>query len=90
MNDHIHLLEAYAELLRSWPDPELRKRTEELLASSGPARGEPGGLPPRPDGRVSAPVSFATTDGGPSNAADEACASRRRRPAASRMPVRHA
>jgi cellobiose epimerase len=32
MNDHIHLLEAYAELLRSWPDPELRRRTEELLA----------------------------------------------------------
>lgn len=31
MNDHIHLLEAYAELLREWPDPELRRRTEELL-----------------------------------------------------------
>ena len=32
MNDHIHLFEAYAELLGSSPDPELRQRTEELLA----------------------------------------------------------
>ena len=32
MNDHIHLLEAYAELLREWPDQELRARTEALLA----------------------------------------------------------
>jgi mannobiose 2-epimerase len=32
MNPHIHLLEAYTELLRAWPDPVLRRRTEELLA----------------------------------------------------------
>jgi mannose/cellobiose epimerase-like protein (N-acyl-D-glucosamine 2-epimerase family) len=31
MNPHIHLLEAYTELLKAWPDPLLRKRTEELL-----------------------------------------------------------
>lgn len=31
MNPHIHLLEAYTELLRAWPDPLLRRRTEELL-----------------------------------------------------------
>jgi len=31
MNPHIHLLEAYAELLRAWPDPLLRRRTKELL-----------------------------------------------------------
>jgi mannobiose 2-epimerase len=31
MNPHIHLLEAYAELLRAWPDPLLRRRTQELL-----------------------------------------------------------
>jgi mannobiose 2-epimerase len=62
MNDHIHLLEAYAELLRSWSDPELRRRTEELL---GFVRDrlfvEPGCLyfALRPDGRVvPAPVSF--------------------------------
>lgn len=32
MNPHIHLLEAYAELLRAWPDALLRRRTEELLS----------------------------------------------------------
>ena len=62
MNDHIHLLEAYAELLRSWPDPELRKRTEELLAFVRDRLFvEPGCLyiALRPDGRVvPAPVSF--------------------------------
>ena len=62
MNDHIHLLEAYAELLRSWPDPELRKRTEELLAFVRDRLfTEPGCLyiALRPDGRVvPAPVSF--------------------------------
>jgi cellobiose epimerase len=31
MNPHIHLLEAYTELLRAWPDPLLKRRTEELL-----------------------------------------------------------
>ena len=62
MNDHIHLLEAYAELLRSWPDPELRQRTEELLAFVRDRLFvEPGCLyiALRPDGRVvPAPVSF--------------------------------
>jgi mannobiose 2-epimerase len=62
MNDHIHLLEAYAELLRSWRDPELRKRTEELLAFVRDRLFvEPGCLyiALRPDGRVvPAPVSF--------------------------------
>ena len=62
MNDHIHLLEAYAELFRSWPDPELRKRTEELLAFVRDRLfTEPGCLyiALRPDGRVvPAPVSF--------------------------------
>jgi mannobiose 2-epimerase len=62
MNDHIHLLEAYAELLRSWPDPELRRRTEELLAFvRDRIFVEPGCLyfALRPDGRpVPAPVSF--------------------------------
>ncbi len=62
MNDHIHLLEAYAELLRSWPDPELRKRTEELLAFVRDRLFvEPGCLyiALRPDGTVvPAPVSF--------------------------------
>lgn len=62
MNDHIHLLEAYAELLRSWPDPELRKRTEELLVFVRDRLFvEPGCLyiALRPDGRVvPAPVSF--------------------------------
>jgi mannobiose 2-epimerase len=62
MNDHIHLLEAYAELLRSWPDPELRKRTEELLVFVRDRLFvEPGclHLALRPDGRVvPAPVSF--------------------------------
>jgi len=62
MNDHIHLLEAYAELLRSWPDPELRRRTEELLAFVRDRLVvEPGCLylALRPDGKVvPAPVSF--------------------------------
>jgi mannose/cellobiose epimerase-like protein (N-acyl-D-glucosamine 2-epimerase family) len=62
MNDHIHLLEAYAELLRSWPDPELRKRTEELLAFvRDRIFVEPGCIyfALHPDGRaVPAPVSF--------------------------------
>ena len=62
MNDHIHLLEAYAELLRSWPDPALRKRTEELLAFVRDRLFvEPGCLYIAlwPDGRVvPAPVSF--------------------------------
>lgn len=62
MNDHIHLLEAYAELLRSWPEPELRKRTEELLAFVRDRLFvEPGCLYLAlwPDGRVvPAPVSF--------------------------------
>jgi cellobiose epimerase len=62
MNDHIHLLEAYAELLRSWPDPDLRKRTEDLLAFvRDKIFVEPGCLyfALRPDGRaVPAPVSF--------------------------------
>jgi cellobiose epimerase len=62
MNDHIHLLEAYAELLRSWPDPELRQHTEELLAFVRDRLFvEPGCLyiALRPDGRVvPAPVSF--------------------------------
>ena len=31
MNPHIHLLEAYTELLRAWPDPLVRRRTLELL-----------------------------------------------------------
>jgi mannobiose 2-epimerase len=62
MNDHIHLLEAYAELLRSWPDPELRSRTEELLRFVRDRLFvEPGCLyfALHPDGRaVPAPVSF--------------------------------
>ena len=62
MNDHIHLLEAYAELLRSWPDPELRRRTEELLVFVRDRLVvEPGCLyfALRPDGKVvPAPVSF--------------------------------
>jgi mannobiose 2-epimerase len=62
MNDHIHLLEAYAELLREWPDPELRRRTEELLRFVRDRLFvEPGCLyfALRPDGRVvPAPVSF--------------------------------
>jgi mannobiose 2-epimerase len=62
MNDHIHLLEAYAELLRSWPDPGLRRSTEELLAFVRDRLFvEPGCLyiALRPDGKVvPAPVSF--------------------------------
>jgi mannobiose 2-epimerase len=62
MNDHIHLLEAYAELLRSWPDTALRQRTEELLSFVRDRLFvEPGCLyiALRPDGKVvPAPVSF--------------------------------
>jgi len=32
MNTHIHLLEAFTELYKSWPDPTLRARLEEMLA----------------------------------------------------------
>lgn len=32
MNTHIHLLEAFSELYKVWPDPTLRARLEELLA----------------------------------------------------------
>ncbi|BAM05314.1 AGE family epimerase/isomerase [Phycisphaera mikurensis] len=31
MNTHLHLMEAYAELHRAWPDPELAERLAELL-----------------------------------------------------------
>lgn len=62
MNDHIHLLEAYAELARSWNDPALRRSTEELLAFvRDRIFVEPGCLyiALRPDGNpVPAPVSF--------------------------------
>jgi mannobiose 2-epimerase len=32
MNTHIHLLEAWTELYKVWPDPTLRARLEEMLA----------------------------------------------------------
>jgi len=32
MNTHIHLLEAFAQLYRVWPDPKLKARLAELLA----------------------------------------------------------
>ena len=64
MNDHIHLLEAYAELLREWPDPEpARKRTEETPdVRPRPPRGRARLLSSAPPCRrsrsVPAPVSF--------------------------------
>lgn len=62
MNAHIHLLEAYAALLREWPDAQLRARTQalfELVRDRFYA--EPGclNLYLDPDGRpVPGPVSF--------------------------------
>lgn len=62
MNDHIHLLEAHAELLKVWPDAEVRARAEELLEFVRDRLFvEPGCLYTalRRDGRpVPAPVSF--------------------------------
>jgi mannobiose 2-epimerase len=62
MNTHIHLLEAWTELLRVWPDPHLRARTRHLfeLVRDG-FYSEPGTLHLflDPDGRpVAGPSSF--------------------------------
>jgi mannobiose 2-epimerase len=62
MNAHIHLLEAWAELLREWPDPGLREATRglfELVRDRFAA--EPGNLHLLLDPRghpVPGPVSF--------------------------------
>ena len=62
MNTHIHLLEAWAELLREWPDPGLREATRglfELVRDRFAA--EPGNLHLLLDPRghpVPGPVSF--------------------------------
>ncbi len=62
MNPHIHHLEAYAELLKVWPDPLLQRRTRELLELvRDHFFTEPGCLHLYllPDGRpVPGPVSF--------------------------------
>ena len=55
MNPHIHLLEAYTELLRAWPDPRLRRRTEELLLFvRDRLYVDPGALAPAPHPRRAA------------------------------------